>query len=219
MTLRCSGVLAIPFVATLPVSSSPAGRRSPAGCRPLRTGPTRSSTTAFALSVGAMPPICTRWRLQRHPPSVLLLCTWRVFRLPLVDGFRNSGSVNDRRAGDLTRMLNRRQARMAERSGGLGHIVTPADRLAGIAHDPQHVGERQLTGHGGLLPHFLVCTAGRSLGAARARPFSTVSVHRAIARLIENRGPYVSVFDNNIVLQYGINPSSAARAMFHYLKL
>ena len=30
------------------------------------------------------------------------------------------------------------KTRMAERSGGLGHIVTPADRLARIAHDAQH---------------------------------------------------------------------------------
>jgi hypothetical protein len=48
-------------------------------------------------------------------------------------------------------MLDRRQARMAKRSGGLGHIVTPAGRLARIAHDPQHVGERQLTGCGCFL--------------------------------------------------------------------
>ena len=34
----------------------------------------------------------------------------------------------------------------------------------------------------------VICTARRSPGAASARPFSTVSVHRAIARLIENRG-------------------------------
>src|SRR5262249_36910072 len=46
-------------------------------------------------------------------------------------------------------------------------------------------------GYGCFLPHLLVCTAGRSLGTASARPFSTVSVHRAIARLIENRGPCV----------------------------
>jgi hypothetical protein len=85
-------------------------------------------------------------------------------------------------------MLNRRQARMAERSGGPGHIVTPADRLARIAHDPQHVGQWQLAACGCFLPHLLICTAGRSLGAASARPFSTVSIHRAIARLIENRG-------------------------------
>jgi transposase len=32
-----------------------------------------------------------------------------------------------------------------------------------------------------------------TLGAASARPFSTVSVHRAITRLIENRGPHRSV--------------------------
>ena len=57
--------------------------------------------------------------------------------------------------------------------------------LARIAHDPQHVSERQLAGCGCFLPHLLVCTAGGSLGAASARPFSTVSVHRAIARLIE----------------------------------
>src|SRR5262245_61494454 len=68
---------------------------------------------------------------------------------------------------------------MAERSRGLGHIVTPADRLARIAHDPQHVGERQLAARGGLLPHLLICTAGSSLGAASARPFSTVCAHRA----------------------------------------
>src|SRR5262245_9932546 len=103
-------------------------------------------------------------------------------------------------------MLNRRQARMAERSGGLGHIVTPADRLAGIAHDPEHVGQRQLAGCGCFLPHLLIYTAGRSLGASSARPFSTVSVHLAIARLIENRGPCVSIplYYNNtgrIVLQ------------------
>jgi hypothetical protein len=76
---------------------------------------------------------------------------------------------------------------MAERSSGLGHLVTPADRLARIAHDPQHVGKRQFAGYGCFLPHLLVCTAGRSFGAASARPFSTVSIHRAIVRLIENR--------------------------------
>jgi hypothetical protein len=85
-------------------------------------------------------------------------------------------------------MLNRRKARMAEGSGGLGHIVTPADRLARIAHDAQHVRQRQLAGCGCFLPHLLICTADRSLGAASARTFSTVSVHRAIAPLIENRG-------------------------------
>jgi hypothetical protein len=78
---------------------------------------------------------------------------------------------------------------MAERSGGLGHIVTPADRLARITHGPQHVCERQLAGCGCFLPHLLVCTAGSSLGAASAQAFSTVSTHRAIAQLIENRGP------------------------------
>jgi hypothetical protein len=76
---------------------------------------------------------------------------------------------------------------MAEGSGGLGHIVTPADRLARIAHDPQHVSERQQ--------------------AASARPFSTVSVHRAIARLIENRGPHRSV-SGSLVLQYAKQKSA-----------
>jgi len=76
---------------------------------------------------------------------------------------------------------------MAERSGRLGHIVTPAHRLARIAHDPQHVREWQLTGGGGFLPHLLVCTARRSNGAPSAQPFATVSVHCAIARLIEER--------------------------------
>jgi hypothetical protein len=78
---------------------------------------------------------------------------------------------------------------MAKRSGGLGHIVAPADRLARIAHDPQHVSERQLAGCGCFLPHLVICAAGRSRGAASPWPFSTVSVHPAIARLIENRGP------------------------------
>src|SRR5262245_28306958 len=74
-------------------------------------------------------PLAYMLRIMRDPsePSVRLLCTRRVFRLPLVDGCRNSGSANDRRARDLTRVLNRRKARMAEGSGGLGHIVTPAD--------------------------------------------------------------------------------------------
>ena len=85
-------------------------------------------------------------------------------------------------------MLNRRKARMAERSGGLGHIVTPADRLARIAHDPQHVCQRQLAGCGYFLPHLVICTAGRSFGAASARPFSTVSVHGAIARRSKTAG-------------------------------
>src|SRR5947207_2643716 len=97
-----------------------------------------------------------------------------------------------------------------KRSGGLGHIVTPADRLARIAHDPQRVCQRQLAGCGCFLPHLLVCTAGRSLGPASARPFSTVSVHRAIARLIENRGPCVSA-SGSLVLQYGTDATSAAR--------
>src|SRR5215475_757809 len=93
-------------------------------------------------------------------------------------------------------MLNRWKARMAERSGGLGHIVTPADRLARIAHDPQHVCQWQLARCGCFLPHLLICTAGRALGAARAQPFSTVSIHGAIARLTENRG-----------LMFGIRPN------------
>src|SRR5215471_1095414 len=77
---------------------------------------------------------------------------------------------------------------MAEGSGGLGHLVTPADWLARIAHDPQHICERQLAGCGCFLPHLLIYTAGRSLGAASARPFSPVSIHRAIA-VEQNRGP------------------------------
>src|SRR6266516_931072 len=171
--------------------------------------PTASTTSASCTAWGAPcrrieapTRSCTQWRLSRHPPSVLLLCTRRVFRLPLLEGCRNSGSADDRRARDLTRMLNRRKARMAERSGGLGHIVPPADRLARIAHDPQHVSERQLAGCGCFLPHLVICTAGRSLGAASARPFSTVSVHRAIARLIENRWPCVSA-SGSAVPQHG----------------
>ena len=76
---------------------------------------------------------------------------------------------------------------MAEGSGGLGHIVTPADRLTRIAHDAQHVCQRQLAGCGCFLSHLFICTAGRTLGAPSARTFSTVSVHRAIARATENR--------------------------------
>src|SRR5262245_11924156 len=83
-------------------------------------------------------------------------------------------------------MFNGREARMAEWSRGLGHIVTPTVRLARIAHDPQHVCQRQLASCGCFQPQLLVCTAGRSLGAAGARPFSTVSVHRAID-VVENR--------------------------------
>ena len=79
----------------------------------------------------------------------------------------------------------------------------PAGRAAArIAHDPQHVSERQLAGCGCFLPHLVICTAGRSLGAASARPFSTVSVHLAIARLIENRGLCVSA-SGSLVPQYG----------------
>jgi hypothetical protein len=51
---------------------------------------------------------------------------------------------------------------------GLHHIAPPADRLARIAHDPQHVCERQLAGCGGFLPHLVICSAGRSLGTASA---------------------------------------------------
>src|SRR5262249_11957915 len=126
---------------------------------------------------------CTQWRRSRHPRSLLLLYTRHVFRLPLVEGCRNSRSANDRRARDLTRMLNRGKARMAEGSRGLGHLVTPANWLARIAHDPQRVCEWQLAGCGCFLPHLLVGAAGRSLGAASARPFPTVSAHRAIAQL------------------------------------
>src|SRR5262249_37560998 len=154
-------------------------RRNP-GTRAPPAGP-------FAAPIEAPTRSCTQRRRSRHPRSLLLLCSRRVFRLPLVEGCRNSGSANDRRARDLTRMLNRRKARMAEGSGGLGHLVTPADWLGRIAHDPQHVCERQFARFGCFLPHLLVGTAGHPLGAASARPFSTMSAHRAIARLIENR--------------------------------
>jgi hypothetical protein len=50
-----------------------------------------------------------------------------------------------------------------------------SDRLARIAHDPQHVCQRQLAGCGCFLPHFLICKAGRSLGAASALPFIVLS--------------------------------------------
>src|SRR5262249_30567875 len=158
-------------------------RRNP-GTRAPPAGP-------FGAPVEAPTRSCPQWRRSRHPRSLLLLCTRRVFRLPLVEGCRNRGSANDRRARDLTRMLNRRKARMAEGSRGLGHLVTSADWLVRIAHDPQHVCERQLARRGCFLPHLLVCAAGRSLGSASASPFSPVSVHSAIARLIENRGPCV----------------------------
>ena len=76
---------------------------------------------------------------------------------------------------------------MAEGSGGLGHIVTPADRLARIAHDPQHVCERQLASCGCFLPHLLVCTADRSPGAACAERtwpiLPDIERHLAEARL------------------------------------
>src|SRR5262249_61031610 len=78
----------------------------------------------------------------------------------------------------------------------------PADLVAWLAHDPQHVGQRQLAVCGCFLPHLLVCTADRSLGAASARPFSTVSVHRAIARRPKNRGPCISA-SGSLVLQHG----------------
>src|SRR5262245_19046984 len=77
---------------------------------------------------------------------------------------------------------------MAEGSGGPGHLVAPADRLARVAHDPQHVGERQLADFGCFLPDFLISTAGGSLGAASARPFSTVFVHRAPIKKTVARG-------------------------------
>src|SRR5215510_9643567 len=71
---------------------------------------------------------------------------------------------------------------MAEGSRGLGHLVTPDDWLVRIAHDPQHVCERQLAGCGCFLPHLLVGAAGRSLGASSGRPFSPVSVQRGMVR-------------------------------------
>src|SRR5262245_52053498 len=92
---------------------------------------------------------------------------------------------------------------MAEGARSLGHLVTPADWLARIAHDPQHVCERQLAGRGCFLPHLLVGAAGCSLGAASARPFPTVSAHRAIARLIENSRALVQSIPESRILQYG----------------
>ena len=56
-----------------------------------------------------------------------------------------------------------------------------AGRPAGSDRASQHVRQRQLAGCGRFLPHLLVGTAGRSLGAASPRPFSTVSDHCAIA--------------------------------------
>jgi hypothetical protein len=181
---------------------------------PPRAPPKKTSNTGHASRAVCAAAIrsCTQWRLSRHPPSVLLVCIRHVFRLPFGGGGRNSGSANDGRARDLTRMLNRRKARMAEGSGGLGHLVTPADRLARIAHDPQHVGERQLAGCGCFLPHLLVCTAGRSRGAPSARPFSAVCVHRYHAD--RNRGPYVRhpVHMYHNMVQYAT--ASAARYRF-----
>src|SRR5262249_13099338 len=99
---------------------------------------------------------------------------------------------------------------MAEGSGGLGHLVTPADWLVRIAHDPQHICEWQLAGCGRFLPHLLVCTAGRSLGTASARPLFTLSVHPAIARLLETAG-LASLSDSHVP-KYGAGSTfSAAR--------
>src|SRR5262249_1828379 len=155
----------------------------------------------FAAPVEAPTRSCTQWRRSRHPRSLLLLCTRHVFRLPLVEGCRNSGSANDRRARDLPREVHRRKARMAEGSSGLGHLVTPANWLARIAHDPQHICERQLAGCGCFLPHLLVGAAGRSLGSASARPLSPVCVHPAIA---VDRKPRASrSVSGSLVPQYG----------------
>jgi hypothetical protein len=81
---------------------------------------------------------------------------WPGLRLP-PDGVRSGGVLAirdhcfsfapgtysachyDCRARNLTRMLNRRKARMAEGSGGLGHLVTPADRLARVFRHPVHL--------------------------------------------------------------------------------
>jgi hypothetical protein len=90
---------------------------------------------------------------------------------------------------------------MAERSGGLGHIVTPADRLAGIAYDAQHACQRQLAGGGCFLPHLLICTAGRPWGGQRPAVFHRVR-SSCIARLIGNRGPCVSV-SGSLIPKYG----------------
>ena len=50
-----------------------------------------------------------------------------------------------------------------------------AGRPAGwIAHDPQHVCERQLAGCGCFLPHLVICTAGRSPGPASPAVFDRV---------------------------------------------
>ena len=96
-------------------------------------------------------------------------------------------------------MLNRRQARMAEGGGGLGHLVTPADRLARIAHDPQHVCERQFAGYGCSCRTCSFARLAAPFGAPSARPFSTVSVHRYRAA-DRNRGPCVSA-SGSLVLQ------------------
>ena len=104
---------------------------------------------------------------------------------------------------------------MAEGSGGLGHIVTPADRLARIAHDPQHVCERQLAGCGCFLPHLLICTAGRSLGAASAGrfppcPFIVLSRGRSKTAGRTFRYPV------HLVPQYGTEPN-AQRGQYDFV--
>src|SRR5215510_14325176 len=99
---------------------------------------------------------------------------------------------------------------MAEGSRGLGHLVTPADWLVRIAHDPQHVCERQLAGCGCFLPHLLVGAAGSSLGSASARPFSTVSVHPAIA--VDREPRAVRSVSGSLVPQYGTARSAQRSA-------
>jgi hypothetical protein len=90
---------------------------------------------------------------------------------------------------------------MAEGSRGLGHLVTPADWFARISHDPQHICERQLAGRGCFLPHLLVGATARSLGTAGAQPFSSVSVHRAIA--VDRKPRAVRSVSGSLVPQYG----------------
>src|SRR5215510_11592373 len=99
---------------------------------------------------------------------------------------------------------------MAEGSRGLGHLVTPADWLVRIAHDPQHVCEWQLAGCGCFLPNLLVGAAGRSLGSASARPFSPVSVHRAIA--VDRKPRAVRSVSGSLVPQYGTARSAQRSA-------
>src|SRR5262249_27132040 len=88
-----------------------------------------------------------------------------------------------------------------------------AQRLARIAHDPQHVCEGQLAGCGCFLPHLLVGTAGRSLGAASARPLSTVSVHRAIA-VDRTAGRAFRIRFTCTTTRYSINDSARHGADF-----